>query len=124
MEEERHSKSMCQPCPYMNQNPCMMQGMYMNPMMYQQQMQQPMGCPGMMGQMQQPMMDGMDQSMGYRTEIDEEDVPVIAYGHGGGHYGHGGGHLGHYGHGYYDGYPYYPYPYPYYPFYPPYPTLY
>jgi hypothetical protein len=71
--------------PYMEQNPCMMypqQPMCCPDMMYQQPMQQPMGYPGMMYQQQwqQPMMGQMYQSMGYRTERDDEDEDVFADG--------------------------------------------
>jgi hypothetical protein len=132
LEEERNAcKSMCQTCPYMQQNPYIMQRGYMNPsMMYQQKMQQSMGYPGR----------DYDED---ETGINEEDALVIAHGGGGGHFGHGGGHYGHgggyyghghYGHGgyghyghyspsyfggYYGGSPSYFYPYPY-----PYPILY
>lgn len=131
MEEDRKSsRPMCQACPFMQQNGCMMQGMYMNPdMMNKQQMQQPMSYPGMMGQ--------MDESTGCSTERNEDnqcgssgdlyrDGSNQYWGHGYGHYGHYGnyGHYGDYGHYGHGRYPYpvpypipYPAPYPYPPFY-------
>jgi hypothetical protein len=111
LEEERHSKSTCQACPYLQQNPCMMQEMMDPCMMYPQQMQQPMNYPGMMGQMQQPMsysgmMGQMYQSMGSPTGRDDEEEDVFADGG----YRRRRPYYPH--HGYYPYHPYYPY-YPY-----------
>ena len=82
MEEERTTyKPMYPTYSYMQQNPYMMQGMYMNPntnMMYEYQMEQPMGYPGMMGQMQQPMMGQMDESMGYPMGRNDEEEDFSA----------------------------------------------
>ena len=108
-EERSSDKSMCQCCPYMQQDPCMMQNMYMGPNMMQHsmmgQMYQPMGCP--------TGSDDESDDSNYRAYHDGEF-------HNGGHQDGGYNRPQYQHHNFYSYYPFYPYQ-PFYPFKPYYP---